>query len=313
MTQELSDGMAAFLQGTPKVDFSKPLNISVLKGKVALVTGAASGIGRGIAVALAENGASVALCDIDERSGHDVEKDLHAKGLTAKFIRTDTTSWDSQLSAFKETKAWFGGGLDIVVPAAGLPSHGLHAYILPTKDDADADPPKPPTRVLDVNLTGVYYSTTLALHSFNRQAATAPSDGHPAFRPQILFVASLKGYEAFDFDCDYSAAKFGVRAIWKSVRRPAADMAPYQANLLAPTWVRTPMIDEWLAMLEEKGVKVAEVADVVDAALRCICDEGVEDGVAGTGNFDVWDDLAGSNGTKELLEKLAEGRLGKLF
>lgn len=68
------------LLGTPKVDFSKPLDLTVLRGKVALVTGGAAGIGLGIVEALASAGAWVALCDLDVAKGEVVERELGGKG-----------------------------------------------------------------------------------------------------------------------------------------------------------------------------------------------------------------------------------------
>ena len=68
------------LAGTKKIDFAKPLDLTVLKDRVALVTGGAAGIGLVIVKALARAGAWVAICDVNEEAGSQVEKELLGEG-----------------------------------------------------------------------------------------------------------------------------------------------------------------------------------------------------------------------------------------
>lgn len=75
-----ADELPTRVVGTKKIDFAKPLDLSVLNGKVALVTGGASGIGLGIVEALVQAGALVAICDVNEEVGKQVEGDLLGEG-----------------------------------------------------------------------------------------------------------------------------------------------------------------------------------------------------------------------------------------
>ena len=207
------------------VDFSKEYDTSILKGRTALVTGGASGMGLCIATALAEAGAHVTLADINPTDGEAAAKALQQKGLPAIFIQTNVTNWDSQLAAFTHalttspTKT-----VDIAVPAAGIKYH-LDTY-LPTSPNPQPTtttppyppfPPKPPTLTLDVNLTGTYYTLCLALHHFT----LAPP--HPA--KQLLFISSLAGYAGETtpalLTADYTASKFGVRGLFYDTRKPS--------------------------------------------------------------------------------------------
>jgi 5'-hydroxyaverantin dehydrogenase len=187
-----------------------------------------------------------------------------------KFIPTDVISWESQLAAFKTTLAWTSSRLDIVIPNAGVGailSKESFSGLSPTED-----PQKPPTLVLEVNLLGVYYTAILAVHYFN---ARIPDE---KFKPQLCFVSSLAGYAGLPFKSDYCAAKWGVRGIWRSLRgeRGVNGLGGTQANLIAPTYVRTAMTASYSGALEEAGVKIAEVGDVVQAILRVVADDAID-------------------------------------
>ena len=257
------------IRGTPKVDFTKSLDFNVVQGKTALVTGGASGIGLGIVTSLAEKGARVAVLDLTDAAGAQVEQDLASN---VKFFQTDVTSWDSQLAAFKAILAWSGSRLDIAVLSAGVRSHNMKDLVL--DQDPNADPVKPPSTVFDVNLVGTYYTMHLALTYFSRFASQGTSDG---WKPQLLFICSLAGYAEQALSVDYCASKHGVRGIWKAIRAHGFLFGGCQANLLAPTYINNRQ-----AASRPRGetslvndIKMGEVADVVAGAMRCICDDAV--------------------------------------
>ena len=188
---------------TPRTDFNKPLDYTVVKGRTALVQDGASGLGYGIAEALAENGAKVAICDENVENGDKVVADLTSKGYRVSFFKTDATNWDSVLASFKAALEWSGDQLDIVVTSPGIVTNNLMMSILPKHTSPDGDPPKPPTKVFEVDLIGVYYTASLALFYFNQIAArrkrdsgtATPSEDEKAraFRPQLLYICSMAG------------------------------------------------------------------------------------------------------------------------
>jgi NAD(P)-dependent dehydrogenase (short-subunit alcohol dehydrogenase family) len=107
--------------GTKPVDFNKPLDPSVLEDRVAIVTGAAAGIGKTIATALAHAGAWVGLGDVNVEAGKALERELSEKGGKAKFVKMDVADWDSQANAFEEVISWAGkGGVDVVSLQASI-------------------------------------------------------------------------------------------------------------------------------------------------------------------------------------------------
>ena len=268
---------------TKRINFEKPLDWGVVKGETALITGGASGIGLAITTALAENGARVALLDVNETSGSQIEQDLAAKGFEAKFIKTDVTSWESQLAAFKDVLAWSDNRLDIVVTSAGVRPHNIKDLIIGQQEanHPDEDPIKPPMSTIDVNLTGTYYSTYLSLTYFTRLAkttadATASGDSSN-WRPQLVLISSMAGYREQVLAPDYCASKHGVRGVWKGIRNYGEDFGNFQANLLAPTFIDTPLVPQAVRnRLVQRGLIMGTVADVVSGAMRCICDDSVE-------------------------------------
>jgi 5'-hydroxyaverantin dehydrogenase len=160
-------------------------------------------------------------------------------------MQVDTTAWEAQLAAFKATLAWSSSRLDIVVPSAGV--SGLLSRETFTNRSPKDDPPKPSTLALDVNLTGVYYTALLAMHYFQARVADE------SFKPQLCFISSLAGYGDLPFSADYSATKWGVRGMWRSLRGPRGvnSLGGIQANLIAPTFLRTAMTASFVEQLEQ--------------------------------------------------------------
>lgn len=91
--------MAGLEATSPKVDFSKDFDSSSIRGKSILITGGSTGIGLGIVEALAAAGAYVTMADIQEDVASKVEQDLVGKGYKVRFVKTDVTSWSSQVAA----------------------------------------------------------------------------------------------------------------------------------------------------------------------------------------------------------------------
>ncbi|KAI7520974.1 hypothetical protein KC331_g19976, partial [Hortaea werneckii] len=162
---------------SPPVDFSRSIDFRFMKGKTALVTGGASGIGNGVVQALAQNGAVVVIADINGEDGEKAADMFRKGGLAVYCQRTDVTDWQSQLAAFKTAiQLSSSKTLDIVVSCAGLT--GPSFFHEPTfhQTSESGDPLPPSTRLLDINLTGAMYTTSLAMHFFRQAVPPSPAD-----------------------------------------------------------------------------------------------------------------------------------------
>jgi NAD(P)-dependent dehydrogenase (short-subunit alcohol dehydrogenase family) len=191
-----------------------------LHGKVALITGAGSGIGRGIAGVLARRGATLVLTDLDESRVAEVAGDL---GGTA--LPHDVTLWGSCQDVVERALAAHER-IDILVNNAGVsrsvPFHEL--------DEAEWD------RVHDVNVKGVFLTTRAVVpHMMERR------------RGSIISISSMVGKEAIPLFVHYSASKFAVIGLTQGL---AKEMAPYdvRVNAVCPGVVRTPL---WEPLLEQ--------------------------------------------------------------
>jgi meso-butanediol dehydrogenase/(S,S)-butanediol dehydrogenase/diacetyl reductase len=199
-----------------------------IKGKVALVTGGGQGIGRAIALRLAQDGADVAVADLDRSKAEAVAGEIRALGRRSAVIISDVSERD-QVFAAVDMAARELGGFDIMVNNAGIAQVQTLEDVRP--DDLE--------RIQRVNVGGVLWGIQAAAAKFRAL-------GHGG---KIINAASIAGHEGFAMLGVYSATKFGVRALTQAAAR---ELAPFgiTVNAYAPGIVGTGMwelIDERLS------------------------------------------------------------------
>jgi NAD(P)-dependent dehydrogenase (short-subunit alcohol dehydrogenase family) len=197
-----------------------------LDQKVALVTGAGSGIGREIALLFARQGAQVVIADRDTAAAEKVAAEIGAAGGAAVTQALDVADEAQVQSAFTDLAGRFGR-IDVVVNNAGISHVG---NILETSA-ADWD------RVMSVNARGVFLCTKAAVA---QMLAQEPRGG------SIVNIASVAGMIAVDRRFPYSASKGAVISITRSV---AIDFATtgIRVNAICPGTVHTPFVEGYLA------------------------------------------------------------------
>jgi acetoin reductase-like protein len=215
-----------------------------LLGKVAVVTGGAKGIGRGIVEALARHGATVVVADVDgEEATRTAEAVDAVEGARIVGRRLDVTSWEDDQRLVAELLEELGQ-IDILVNNAGV-SRGIPFLDI---DEAEWD------RVFDVNVKGVYFATRAVLpHMIGRRSG------------RVVNLASMVGKEAIPLFVHYSASKFAVMGITQGVAKEVAEHG-ITVNAVCPGVVRTPLWEPLLDQLSaEKGITRDEAfAEFID-------------------------------------------------
>lgn len=187
-------------------------------GKVAVVTGAGSGIGRAAALKLAEQGAKIVLVDLVDGRSEEVEEKIRAMGGEALFVDTDVSSPERVEQAMKEAADQFGG-IDILFANAGI--NGTIAPI-ENLDPADWD------QTLDINLKGTFLSAKYAIPYMKKNGGS------------IVITSSINGSRKFTgFGmAAYSSSKAGQVAFAKMA---ALELAQYgiRVNAICPGAIKT--------------------------------------------------------------------------
>jgi NAD(P)-dependent dehydrogenase (short-subunit alcohol dehydrogenase family) len=226
-----------------------------IRGKIAVVTGAGSGIGRATAMHLAREGVSVIVADLDDARGLETVSLITAAGGTAAAIRVDVTC-ETDARRMLATAEERYGGVDILCNNAGITT-GTLDFTQATSDQWQ--------RVIDVNLRAVILGTHLALPLLRRRGGGA-----------IVHTASLAAFVGFPPDPVYAATKAGVVMFTHSLGPLAAE--GIRVNCVCPGLVNTPLLrrsqgDEqptWLGT-----VPMLEPEDIADGIVELIRDDAV--------------------------------------
>ena len=198
-----------------------------LKGKVAVVTGAARGIGAAIATKLAEAGADVAICDLKAEWCDETVKVLASKGVKAKGYGVNVAASAEVDACVKAVLADFGR-IDIMVNNAGITKDGL----LMRMSDEDWD------AVLNVNLKGTFLFTRAVARPMmkNKDAEGNACGG------SIINLASVVGIMGNAGQANYTASKGGVIALTKTVSKELGSRN-IRCNAIAPGFIQSKMTD----------------------------------------------------------------------
>lgn len=254
-------------------------------GKVALVTGAAQGIGAACAAGLARAGARVLLTDVLEEQGRKTAEAIAGCGLTAEFAAQDVTD-EGQWAATVEHAIERLGGLDVLVNNAGIEE--LNWIVDESIENF--------RRILQVNSESVFLGM--------KHAARAMRPDGPAGRGGVIVnVASLASRLGFAGLASYGASKGAVEAITRCAAVEFAQLGfGIRVNSVHPGFIRTGMVDRGVARMVELGM--AEDAQGVEALLaaRFVGGFGAPEDVARSVCFLASDAAAHINGAALVID-----------
>jgi 3-hydroxybutyrate dehydrogenase len=208
-----------------------------LKDKVAIVTGAASGIGKEIAKTYVREGGKVVIADINQAAADAVAAEFGGPSKALGVVM-DVTSEDAVDAGVAKSVAHFGK-VDILVSNAGI------QIVAPMEDFKFADW----KRLLSIHLDGAFLTTRAALRQMYKQGTGG----------SIIYMGSVHSKEASMLKAPYVTAKHGLIGLAKVVAKEGAKHG-VRANVICPGFVRTPLVDKQIPeQAKELGISEAEV------------------------------------------------------
>ena len=227
-----------------------------LEDKVAIITGAASGIGKEIATVFAREGAKVAIADLNQKAADATAQELDRTGKRAIGVAMDVTN-EAQVDSGTSKVIETFGALDILVSNAGI------QIVAPLVDFEFAKW----KLLLAIHLDGAFLTTRAALRQMYKQRTGS-----------VIYMGSVHSKEASVLKAPYVTAKHGLIGLAKVV---AKEGAPYgvRANVICPGFVRTPLVDKQipeqakeLGITEQQVIKNVMLKDTVDGEFTTVQD-----------------------------------------
>lgn len=221
-----------------------------MKGKNALITGAARGIGKAIAMALAKEGANIIINDI-EPMRDDAKKtvdEIKSMGVDAEFIAGDVSSFDSMKESAKNIQEKYKK-VDILINNAGITKDRTLKKMVPEEWNP----------VININLTGMYNVT-------HNMLPLIPEGG------RIINISSIVGIGGNFGQCNYAASKGGVIGFTRSLSKELGKQG-ITVNAVAPGFIESPMTDK-IPLLQKEALlqlipmqKMGKPEDIANAVV----------------------------------------------
>ncbi len=228
-----------------------------LQDKVAIVTGAASGIGKEIAATFVREGAKVAIFDLDQAKADAAAKEMDPTGKRALGFVADVTN-EQEVNDGVDKVAQVFGGIDILVSNAGIQT------VFPI-EDFPFDKWK---QLLSIHLDGAFLTTKAAIKYMYKQGRGG----------SIIYMGSVHSKEASVLKAPYVTAKHGLIGLAKTVAKEGAKHK-VRANVICPGFVRTPLVEKQipeqakeLGMSEDDVIKKVMLKETVDGEFTTVQD-----------------------------------------
>jgi NAD(P)-dependent dehydrogenase (short-subunit alcohol dehydrogenase family) len=233
-----------------------------LKNKVAVITGTASGIGRGAAIVLAREGASVAGGDIDVKGGNQTVEEIRKSGGQAIFVETDVTQSAQMKNLVAGTLDAYGG-VDVLFSNVGVVIG--NAIVDVSEQEWE--------QVMNVNLKSMYLACKYCIPEMQKRG-----------KGSIILTSSANGLLAEPCLATYCATKGAIIGMTRSI---ATDYGKdnIRVNCICPTYTRTPLVEKWIDSGVDPNLswdkvnrlhalnRISEVEEVANAVLFLASDE----------------------------------------
>lgn len=228
-----------------------------LQNKVCIVTGAASGIGKEIALTFGREGGRVVIADLNLEAARAVADEITRAGGTAMGVAMDVTS-EAQVDAGVAAAVSAYGGVDVLVSNAGV------QIVHPVEDFPFADWKK----MLAIHLDGAFLTTKACVPHMKRSGRGG----------SILYMGSVHSKEASVLKSAYVTAKHGLMGLSKTVAKEGGRFG-IRTNVICPGFVRTPLVDKQipeqsraLGISEDDVIKKVMLKETVDAEFTTVQD-----------------------------------------